>query len=179
MRLYSGQFRLMASEIIGALVESELLEIPAEALMEAELDVVGVFREYQRMDRQLSQLARDRTTNDGRSAELKEKRLLAKEKNFRMGDDAIEYLVAQMLETFMHSPYVEEVYGEDREIRARITPVIKKYTASRDQELDVEVRSKIKNLEEGSTAWQIEYERAMDRIKRNKGLEGEQLKKGA
>ena len=89
MRLYSGRFKLIASEVVSALVDAELLEISLDMRPEAELDVIGVLREYQRMDRQISQQARDETATDGRSAEMKRRRELAKQKNFRMGDDAL------------------------------------------------------------------------------------------
>jgi hypothetical protein len=70
----------------------------------------------------------------------------------------------------MQSSHVEEIFGTDRDLRSKINPVIKRYTAARDEELDREVRSKIRNLEEGSAAWEIEYERVMDRVQRTKGL---------
>ena len=37
-------------------------------------------------------------------------------------------------------------------------------------ELDQEVRSKIKNLQEGTATFEIEYQRAMDELKRKKRL---------
>jgi hypothetical protein len=169
MRLYSGQFELMGAEIIKTLLKGELLEIEPDSIPEAELDVIGVLREYQ--DRQITQRARDLSGTDGRPAEMKMKRRLAKEKNFKIGDDALEYIVVQLLETFMATPHVEEIFGTDRDIRAAVTPVMKKYTASRDDEVDAAVRSKIKNLEQGSSAWEIEYERVMARVKTNKGLD--------
>lgn len=171
MRLYSGRFKLIASEVVSALVDAELLEISSDMRPEAELDVVGVLREYQRMDRQISQQARDETATDGRSAEMKRRRELAKQKNFRMGDDALEYLVNQMIEVFMATPSIEEIYGTDRELRAKLTPILRRHTASQDDEVDVEVRSKIKNLQEGSTAWEVEYERTLERVRRNRGLD--------
>ena len=172
MRLYSGQFKMIAAEVIKALINAELVDIESENVPEAELDVEGVLREYRRMDRSLTRRAQDLTVGDGRAAEMKMKRRLAREKNFQVGDDALEYLIVQMLETFMASPHFEEIYGTDRDIRAKVTPVIKRYTASRDEELDEAVRSRIKNLEEGSAAWDIEYERMMGRVKRTKGLSG-------
>ncbi|MCB9531082.1 MAG: DUF507 family protein [Myxococcales bacterium] len=171
MRLYSGQFRLMATELVKALLDAELIELEDGNVEEAELDLVGVLREYQRMDRQLTQKARDTTATLGKSAEMKEKRRLAKEKNFRVGDDGVEYVVQQMIETLLASSHIEEIFGEDRELRAVLNPIVKRYTASRDDELDAAVRGQIKNLEEGSQAWEIEYERVLSRVKRNKGLE--------
>jgi hypothetical protein len=170
MRLYSGQFNLIANDIIKALLEAELLELDNGKRQEAELDIVGVLREYVRTDREISAKARDLTINDGKQAEMQMKRRLAKEKGFKLGDEGIDYLVSQILETFMQSDHVEEIFGSDRDLRARINPIIKRYTASRDDEVDKEVRSKIKNLEEGSSAWNIEYERAMERVQKNKGL---------
>jgi hypothetical protein len=40
-----------------------------------------------------------------------------------------------------------------------------------ESEVHKEVRSKIKNLEEGSAAWDIEYQKVMERLKRTKKLE--------
>jgi len=40
-----------------------------------------------------------------------------------------------------------------------------------DDELDEEVRRKIKNLEEGTATWEIEYSKVLDQMKRNRGLE--------
>jgi len=39
-----------------------------------------------------------------------------------------------------------------------------------DEAIDQEVRDRIKNLEEGTQAWELEYKRAMDQIKRKHGL---------
>lgn len=171
MRLYSGRFKMMASEVIKTLLDNELIEIEPSMREEAELDVVGVLREYRRMDRELTQRARDMAGADGRQAESKLKRRLAREKSFKLGDDALDYLINQTIQMFDFSGNIEEIYGTDRELRAKITPVYKKYTANQDDELDREVRSKIKNLQEGSNAWDIEYERVMQRAKTRRGLE--------
>ena len=170
MRLYSGKFNLIGEEIVQALIDASLVDIERGQRSEAELDVVGVLREYQRMDRDLTQRSRDAAAVDGSNA-MQAKRRLAKEAGFRVGDDAMDYLVNQIIETFVHSAHIEEIYGEDRELRAVITPILRKHTQDRDDELDVEVRSKIRNLQEGSTAWDIEYEKALQRIKERKGLQ--------
>ena len=39
-----------------------------------------------------------------------------------------------------------------------------------DDELDVEVRKKIKNLSEGSVAWDIKYQQVLEDLRRRKGL---------
>ena len=101
---------------------------------------------------------------------MRAKRAISKEKGFEVGDDALEYIVGQLIETFLHSAFVEEVYAEDHEIRKRVVPVINRFT-EQEAELDKEVRTKIKNMEEGSQAWDIEYQKALGNLKRNKNLE--------
>jgi hypothetical protein len=39
-----------------------------------------------------------------------------------------------------------------------------------DDELDAEVRKRIKNLNEGSMAWDIKYQQVLEDIRRKKGL---------
>jgi hypothetical protein len=95
---------------------------------------------------------------------------LARERKFKIGDESLEYIVRQLIEAFFHSAFVEEVYGEDNELRRTITPVLKKHM-EQESEVHKEVRSKIKNLEEGSAAWDIEYQKVMERLKRTKKLE--------
>lgn len=170
MKLYSSQFNVIAQEILRTLRKQELIEVAAEELGEAELDIVGVLKEYNRMDRSLTQQARDSVGAEGRTAEMREKQRLARDKNFRTGEEGLEYIVSQILETFMQSDRIEEIYGTDRDLRRVITVVLKKHTEDRSQELDVEVRSKLKNLQEGSAAWDIEYQRTMARVKERKGL---------
>lgn len=170
MRLYSGKYNLIAEDVLKALVDAELLELEPGQDEEARLDIIGVLREYNRMDRELTERSKDLTLQEGRSAQLKLKRQLARDKGFKYGEDGIEYIVAQIIEMLLQSASVAEVFGEDRELRARITPIIKKHTADREDELDLEVRSKIRNLEEGSAAFDIEYERVMQRIRDKKGM---------
>jgi len=39
-----------------------------------------------------------------------------------------------------------------------------------DEELDAEVRRRIKNLQEGTANWDVEYSKVMDQIKQARGL---------
>lgn len=169
MRLYRGKFEIIAREIVASLRKSELVEISDENIPEAELDVVGVLREYNRMDRELSNRARDIAHMAGTN-HMTEKRRLARDRGFKFGDEALDYLINQIIEAFMHSAYVDEIYGEDNEVRAKINPIVKYHTQDREDELDKEVRAKIKNLKEGSTAFDIEYEKLASRLRARKGM---------
>jgi len=91
-------------------------------------------------------------------------------KNVQVGDDAIGYIISQLIEAFLHSGFVEEVFDEDNDLRKKIKPVLHRHM-SMDEQLDREVREKIKNMEEGSASWDIEYQKVMDNIKRTKKID--------
>ena len=171
MRLYHGQVPVIAEEMLRMLLRNEELEVAEENIEEAQLDIESVLREFIRMDRELTDRARDVVAQSGGQQSIgRVKRQLAKEKQFKVGDDAVAYIIDQLIETFLHSYFVEEVFAEDNEIRKRLAPILKKYTQV-EEELDQEVRTKIKNIEEGSAVWDIEYQKVMDNLKRKKKLE--------
>ena len=62
-----------------------------------------------------------------------------------------------------------EIFAEDMAMRKKLAPVLKKHMDV-ESGLDEEVRSKIKNLEEGTANFEIEYSKVMEQIKRKKGL---------
>jgi len=97
------------------------------------------------------------------------KKLLADERKLKLGDDAIDYLLDQLVEMLMHSANVDEIFAEDFELRRKLREPLRKQAAV-DQEIDNEVRSKIKHVKEGTAVWEVEYRRMMDDIKRRKGL---------
>ncbi len=169
MRLYTAKVPVISAEIVRSLVEANAIEVSNPA--EVELDVVSVLKEYIRVDRELTDRAKDimeqRKLPYGQFSKIK--RTLAEEKDFGLGEEAITWVCTQLLETFMHSANVEEVYADDAALRRTIKDVLKKHMAV-DEELDAEVRQRIKNLEEGTATWELEYNRVMDQIKQKHGI---------
>ena len=170
MRLYSGQVPVVASELRDMLVDGGDLEVAPENLEEVAKDIESVLREFIRLDRELVDESRDLIARQGRGSIGRMKRKLAKQKGLDIVDDPVGYIIDQLIETFFHSHFVEEVYSLDRELRRKIAPRLRKHMDV-EEELDEEVRDKIKNLEEGSQAWEIEYQKAMEKLKRTKKLE--------
>jgi hypothetical protein len=78
-------------------------------------------------------------------------------------------LLDQCIEMLMHSGSVDEVFGEDHELRRAMRPTLRKYL-DLDEALETEVRGKLKHVKEGSQTWEIEYQRVMSEIQRRKGL---------
>ena len=169
MRLYTAKVPVIAGELVRTLVDSGDIEVGTAA--EVELDVAAVLKEYIRVDRELTDKAKDtmeqRKLPYGQFSKIK--RALAEEKEFGLGEEAMSWICTQLVETFMHSANVDEVYADDATMRKRMKDVLKKHMAV-DEELDAEVRQRIKNLEEGTSTWEIEYSRVMEQIKQKHGI---------
>lgn len=169
MRLYSGKVGVIAEEIVRSLTAAEDIEVESED--EVRLDVEAVLKEYLRVEREIVDEAKNRMESRGLGyGNLgRVKSQVAKERGAPPTDETLPYLVDQILNILFHSNNVVEIYGDDVVLRTKITPVLKKHMEVED-ELDKEVRSKIKNLEEGTASFEIEYAKVMDQIKRKKGL---------
>lgn len=169
MRLYSGKVPVIAQEIIRSLGEGGDVEIESEE--EARLDVEAVLKEYLRLDREIVEEAKNRMEARGVGfAQLgRVKSQVAKERGAPPTDDVLPYLVDQILNMLFHSNNIAEIFADDVALRKKITPVLRKHMDV-EGELDREVRSKIKNLQEGTASFEVEYSKVMEQIRRKRGL---------
>lgn len=170
MKLYSGRIPLCAQEIVRVLSQNGDIEVANPG--EAQLDVESVLKEYLRMDREVSDRAKDMLDTRGLPREQygKVKRIIAEERGFGLGDESVGWMADQLIEVLMHSNHVDEVFADDGTLRVRIRDVLRKHMQV-EEELEADVRKRITHLEEGTAAWEIEYERAKAAIKRAKGLD--------
>lgn len=170
MRLYSGKIPAIAAEIIKSLLDGNELSVINRA--EAELDIQAVLKEYLRLEREVTEKAKDLLQKRNLPYEHfgKVKRQVATEKGFALGDEGLDWIITQATESFMQSPHVEEVFADDATLRKRMTDVLKKHMQI-DDEIDAEVRRRIKNLEEGTATWEVEYQKALEQIKKNRRLD--------
>lgn len=169
MRLYAGKIPSIASEIVKALLEGQDLAVLDRG--EAELDVQAVMKEYLRLERECTDKAKDLLQKRNLPYEHfgKVKRQVANEKGFGLGDEGLEWITNQIIESFMQSPHIEEVFAEDTVLRKKMGDILKKHMHV-DDEIDAEVRRRIRNLEEGTATWEVEYQKALDQIKKNRHL---------
>ena len=169
MKLYSGKIDSLAGEIVSRLVNDGDIEVSERT--EAELDVASVLKEYLRVDRELTERAKDIMEIRGLpySHFGRIKRTLADEKEFGLGEEGITWILNQLLETFMQSKHVEEIFADDTTLRRKLRDIVRKHMMV-DEELDKEVRQRIRNLEEGTQTWEIEYNRVLEQMKTKFGL---------
>ncbi|MSQ83955.1 MAG: DUF507 family protein [Myxococcales bacterium] len=172
MRLYPGKVSAIAHDMVAGLSTSGDIEIATELVAEVVLDVESVLREYIRLDRDVTDRAREKISREGLEfTQLnKIKQKIAEERNFGVGDRAVEYITKQIIEALLHSRHVAEVFGEDNVLRRSLRDVINRHTHV-DDDLDQEVRRRIKNLQEGTSTWEVEYQKVMGDLRRLKGLD--------
>jgi hypothetical protein len=175
MRLYAGKVTPIAQDMVQGMLDTESVE--AEPGMEGEilLDIESVLKEYIRTEREIVNQAREMISRDGLEYRQlhKLKTRLAEERGFGIGDKAIEYLARQIIECLFHSRHVAEIYAEDHALRKQMRDVLRQHLRV-DEDLDQEVRRRIQNLQEGTSSWEIEYNKVMTDLKRLKGLEGDE-----
>ncbi len=169
MRLYRGKVEVIAEDTLHTLKERELVELENEA--EARLDVESVLKEYLRLEREIVDDAKSRMEARGLGyAQLgKVKSQVSKERGAPASDEVLPYLLEQIMNILFHTANVAEIFADDVELRKAITPVLRKHMEV-DSDLDREVRSKIKNLQEGTSDFGVEYARVMEQMKVRKGL---------
>lgn len=172
VKLYPGKVDAIAGEIISKLSADGDLEV--SSAHEAQLDAASVLKEYIRVDKELTERAKDVLEIRGLSASQlgRTKRQLADQREFGLGEDGVVWICNQLVETFMQSKHVDEVYADDVTLRRKIKEIVRKHMAV-DDELDAEVRNRLKNLQEGTSAWEVEYAKVMDQIKTKHGIKGE------
>ncbi|MFC1641126.1 DUF507 family protein [Myxococcota bacterium] len=169
MRLHSAKLPQVASEMVSALMAQKAIE--SEQPREVELDVQSVLAQYVRDEQDVADRARDLATARGLPpGELgRLKRLAADERGIKVGDEAIDYLLDQLVEILMHSTHVDEVFAEDVDLRRIMRTPLRKQ-ATEEENLINEVRGRLKHVQEGTSLWEVEYRRMMDDVRRRKGL---------
>jgi uncharacterized protein len=171
MRLYRGKIPVIAKEIVKTLTDAEAIEVDAASVPEVCLDVESIMKEYLRTERavldEAKTLLAQRSDQAGGLTRIKQ--TVAKRHKFALGEDAPDWILDQIIEVILHTIHIEEVWVEDHDLRRLMRPVLRRHM-SVDEELDQEVRDRIKNLSEGSSNWEIRYKQEMDRLKALKGL---------
>lgn len=169
MWLHRGKISAVAGEMVRSLTEGG--DIECDSPKEVQLDLESVLQQYVKDEQDISERARDLVAQRSMpSSELgRMRKLVADQKHVKIGEEAIDYLLDQLIEILMHSSNVEEVYAEDHVLRLRMREPLRKQFAAEDQ-LEQEVRGRLKHVKEGSQLWEVEYRRMMEDLKRRKGL---------
>ena len=171
MRIPTSKVATLAQQMVTPLVNDGDIETDAPA--EVVKDVESVLNQYIRDEQEITERARDllhsRRLPPGQLGKMK--RLVSDERKIGIGDDAIDYILDQLVEFLMHSHNVEEIFAEDVVLRRKLREPMRRLVREQ-QALDVEVEKQLRHVkaEEGSAMWDVEYRRMMEEIRRRKGL---------
>ncbi|MEY2934334.1 MAG: hypothetical protein RL033_5083 [Pseudomonadota bacterium] len=157
----------LAAAIVRSLVEPTLIETERREAVQA--DILAVLEQYLRDESDIATKARDLAASRGGAAseQTRIKRELARQQGVGIGDDAIDYMLTQLLEMLMHSGNVEEIFAQDHELKlAMRAPLRKEETAA--EQVDEALRKRLKHVEEGSSQWEVEYQRLREEVTRRR-----------
>jgi len=171
MRLYPKVIPIISRECIQVLMQDGDVEVEPMRVADAEMDLSAIMREYLANEERVNQATREALERRGYdySKFNQVKREMADVRGFKMGDEGIEYVINQMIEFLLISRNVEEVFAADNVLRSKIFVVMKKHLDV-DDEIDKEARSRLKHLQEGTSAFDIEYNKTVEQIRRARGL---------
>ena len=167
MWLTRARLPALASAIVRPLVDNQMIETDAPQNVQA--DILAVLEQYVRDEQQISSKARDLAAGRGGSAteQARIKKELARQQGVGIGEESIDYVLAQLVEMLMHSGHVEEIFAEDHQLKLAMRAPLRKEQATADQ-MDETVRKRLKHVEEGSSQWEIEYQRMREEVTRRK-----------
>ena len=167
MWLTRAKLPALSSAIVKALVDEELIETENPPGVQADLQ--AVLDQYVKDEHEISTKARDLATARGVAPAdaTRIRKDLARQAGVGIGDDAIDYLLTQFVEMLMHSGSVEEIFAQDHELKLAMRTPLRKEQAAAEQMEDV-VRKRLKHVEEGTSKWEIEYQRMREEVSRRR-----------
>jgi len=169
MRLYGAKVAPIAQEVVRTLVTAK--DIETEAQREVVADIEAVLKSYLDTEKIVDEKTRDLLERTGRGTGefSRVRQQVAEHHNIKVGDEALDYLLDQVVQMLFHSNHVEEVFAEDVALRRKMAPIFKRYMAA-DAELEAEVRGQLRHVKEGTSQWDVEYRRVLEAVKRKRGL---------
>lgn len=171
MALYRKIIPKIARDVIRTLVSKSAIEVEEDRLSEAELDLAAVIVGHIDAEEEISREAAETLVRLGmpkdRFAQMKQR--FAERRGIKIGEDGLEYLIAQLVEALFASKNIEEIFAEDLELKKIINECVTKALKVSD-DVELEARSRLKNVREGTPEWDIEYPRMIAQVKRQKGL---------
>ena len=155
--------------MLKSLVDAKDIETQSPA--EVKADIEAVLEQYIRDEQSTTERAKDLLASRGlpQSEYQRIRKLVADEKRIKIGDDAIDYVLDQLVEMLMHSANVDEVFAEDYELRRKMREPLRKQLVE-EQAFEQEIRGRLKHVQEGTGLWEVEYRRMMEDLRRRKGL---------
>jgi hypothetical protein len=172
MKLYRARISTIAHAVIERLGREGDIEVAPENREEAERDIVAILDTFLRRDQELHESVREDMERRGLPYDQygRTRKEVAERWGHPLGDEVERYLSRQIVENFMISRFIEEVFGEDREIYKKVLDTMKKHDVD-ENALRQEAKERIKNVVEGSVEYQEALARALREVRKRHGLQ--------
>ncbi|OGQ77182.1 MAG: hypothetical protein A2289_20970 [Deltaproteobacteria bacterium RIFOXYA12_FULL_58_15] len=166
MKIYRKVIPKIAKDVVRSLLANRAIEVEDGHRDEAELDVAGVLVGYLNDLDRIATDAKETMVRHNLPVEMtpRIKKTIADTRKIIVGAEALDFVIDRMIKGLFNSKNIEEVFVEDHEIRALVSESMKKYLGV-DEELDREVRGRLKNLREGTSEWEVEYNRLIEQMR--------------
>ena len=171
MKIYLRMVPRISEEIVRMLAHDKDIIVANDNIDEASMDVSAVLRSYVEEEKKLNDEAKEQMDRRGMGQKdfPRIRDALAKQRDFKIGDEGIDFVIDQVIEMFMYSANVDEVFAEDHTIRKKVFDILKRFLDV-DETIDRQARDRLKNLQEGTRDWDIAYEKEIAKLKQTKGL---------
>jgi hypothetical protein len=166
MKIFRKVIPKIARDIVRALLSAQAIDVEDGRQDEVELDIAGVIVDYLNTIDGLHKDALEALNRHQLPLDTlgRVKKSLAETRGIIIGERALEWLLNQIIAVLFRSRSVEEVYAEDHELRSILNDTVSKYLGV-DEELDKEVRGRLKHFREGTNEWEIEYGRLIGQMR--------------
>lgn len=173
MKLYRAKVPGIAAAVIAHLTKEGSIEVEPDNRQEAEQDLIAIMENFLQRDQALRAAVKERMheRNIPYNRYGRTRGQLADQWGHPLGDDVDRFLSRQMVENFMISNFVEEVYADDAEIYKAILGILSEHDVD-EEAIREEARTKLKNVQEGTVEYEIALQKAVRDVKKRHGLLG-------
>ena len=171
MKLYRTRVPTIAHAVIERLVRDGDIEVGPEQRAEAEKDLVAIMEMFLRRDNDLREAVREQMEAHHVPYDQygKVRGEVAESWGHPSGDDVDRFLARQIVENFMISPNVGEVFADDKDIYKKVLDTLKANDVD-ERQLRSEAEEMIKNVPEGSMGRADALSRALREVRKRHGL---------
>ncbi len=158
----------MASEAARVLIAGGEVESTAAILTR---EIESELRGYLATERDVNDKTKELLERTGRpQSEYGRVRVqIASSNGIAVGDETLDHLLDRVVAHLLEADEIEEIFATDLELRKKLATVFKKHMAI-DAGMDTEVRAQLRHVKEGTDLWDIEYDKALVKVRTRRGI---------
>jgi hypothetical protein len=171
MKLYKARVPLIAKAVLERLISEKDIEVQPDNRAEAEQDIIAIMESFLRRDIELRDAVKETMSRRAIPYDQysKIRNDIADSWGHPTGDSIQKFLSRQIVENFMISRWVDEVFGDDDNMFKKILDTMKSFDVD-ESALRAEAQEKVKNAVEGTVDYEIAFGQALKEVRKRHGL---------